>query len=565
MPSPKRRSSPAAASIPSAPQPTTRSSVGDRAQPALDRRHEDRDRQPDSEQVAEVVVDERGGEVAPRTRRRPGRRSPRGRSRVRSAARCDHEHRGRRASAAIVASGRSARSLGRPRARSASRAAALGGLAAAAVARGPRGRRTSSPTALELRRPLAQPGAAVGALGHVRAHLGAAALADDAELGPASAMPSKYSPTPAPLGLAGRAICAVESARGRRRWRRRSRAGGGRRCRRPAGPRPRRARRAQPSSSAWLGEQLEQLARHLGRRAPARRRGSRSGRPSVPWRGGADLVVVDQLGRVLDQRLVVVVERAEPVGEARRPGPRARRCARPASAGRRPGSRPCPGSGAGARPTTGTCSPRSRPPRIIMLDPVGVDLPGAVVGRDAVAREGAEDRHPRRHQPGALPAPEGRVRPTGRAAAAGSGGSRRRRRSPGRRPRSPTWTWVPKISSLSGDEPELVDELVVAGAVDDLLVLPAARTGASPAAPIAQPLALGDRDHRLAQRDAARRPAAATSSHGRGRDLEHRLQQLRLHLALELGRDGGEQRLDLLRQAPARRGRGSSAPPRCRP
>ena len=54
-----------------------------------------------------------------------------------------------------------------------------------------------------------------------------------------------------------------------------------------------------------------------------------------------------------------------------------------------------------------------RPAPHHLLDPVGVDLPGPVVGRDADPREGPEDRRARRHHPGPLPAPEGRVRRQG--------------------------------------------------------------------------------------------------------------------------------------------------------
>ena len=67
--------------------------------------------------------------------------------------------------------------------------AALGGLAPAPV-----GASLADPDLvadpLQLRRALAQAGAAVRALGHVRAHLGAAALADDGELG--AGHPLKY-------------------------------------------------------------------------------------------------------------------------------------------------------------------------------------------------------------------------------------------------------------------------------------------------------------------------------------------------------------------------------------
>ena len=143
-----------------------------------------------------------------------------------------------------------------------------------------------------------------------------------------------------------------------------------------------------------------------------------------------------------------------------------------------------------------------------LLDPVGVDLPGAVVGRDPDPREGPEDRRPRGHHPGAARRARTASSPTGRAAAAGSGGCRRRRRSPGPAPSIATWTWVPKISSWRAMQPELVDQLAVAGAVDDLLVLPE-RERVGPGRRQQQPALLGDLGHRAAQRRAARSPAAA--------------------------------------------------------
>jgi hypothetical protein len=63
-------------------------------------------------------------------------------------------------------------------------------------------------------------------------------------------------------------------------------------------------------------------------------------------------------------------------------------------------------------------------------------------------------------------------------------------------------------------------------------------------------VALGDLDHRAAQRDellAGGRDALAR----RRRDLEHGLHQLRLHLPVELGRDRREQHLDLLGEVEA--------------
>ena len=65
MPSLSALSSPSAASIPRAPQPIASSSGRDGAEPTLERGHEDRDAERAGKEVADVVVDERGREVAP--------------------------------------------------------------------------------------------------------------------------------------------------------------------------------------------------------------------------------------------------------------------------------------------------------------------------------------------------------------------------------------------------------------------------------------------------------------------------------------------------------------------
>ena len=109
---------------------------------------------------------------------------------------------------------------------------------------------------------------------------------------------------------------------------------------------------------------------------------------------------------------------------------------------------------------------------------------------------------------------------TARAAAAGSGGSRRRRRSPCRGSRSPTWTWVPKISSRLGDEAELGDELAVARRARRSAGRRSGRTGGCPAAPTSMPLPAAISRTSGAGRRAARSPSA-TSAHGRRGDLEH--------------------------------------------
>ena len=214
-----------------------------------------------------------------------------------------------------------------------------------------------------------------------------------------------------------------------------SRAGGGRRCRATS-------RSSTPSSSVAaaelvgvVGEQHDQVARHLLAPAPARPRRKSISLPSVPRTRGADLVVVDELGRVLDQRLLGVVERAEPVRE------------RDDQRGER--DRVLDPRLLVEDPRLDRAQVRVRahvPPqeRVVLdragahhqLDAVREDLPGAVVGRDPLAREGAEDRHARATSARCRSPSRRASWPTARAAAAGSGGCRRRRRSPGRGPRS---------------------------------------------------------------------------------------------------------------------------------
>ena len=92
-------------------------------------------------------------------------------------------------------------------------------------------------------------------------------------------------------------------------------------------------------------------------------------------------------------------------------------------------------------------------------------------------------------------------------------------------------------------------ELPVAGAIDDLLVLPE-RERVRPRGRQQQPPPLGDLRHRPAKLP----QLLGGLGHALARlggDLEHRLHQLGLHLPLELRRHGGEDRLDLLGQAQA--------------
>ena len=161
-------------------------------------------------------------------------------------------------------------------------AAALGGLAAGAV---------------DLRRPLADPLPAVRALGHVRAHLGAAVLADDEQVGLRHGLPqSTRRAEPVRWLLAGRlgrlghrgVEDLAELPRGGRGWPRRPCAGATPRC-----PLSRMSSRqsksaSEPSSSA-CGR-----SRSITRRASSGT-GTRScfGRstssPSSPWRAASHL------------------------------------------------------------------------------------------------------------------------------------------------------------------------------------------------------------------------------------------------------------------------------------
>ena len=235
---------------------------------------------------------------------RPGRRSPRGRGRRQVDGALDDQEDRRDDDRGDVTTGRAVRSIRRRGA--AGRSAALRRRRAARVLADPD--LVADP--LELRRPLAQPRAAVGALGDVRAHLGAAALADDGELGAGHATTeSKW-----PSGVCSpSAISATSPTRSSVRSIHRELAVGARavvsRSSIPS------SSSEQPSSLGVRAEPPDEAARHLGgghllagaeidqlaRRSRAR---------------GADLVVVDQLGRVLDQRLLGVVGVAEPVGEA---------------------------------------------------------------------------------------------------------------------------------------------------------------------------------------------------------------------------------------------------------
>ena len=102
---------------------------------------------------------------------------------------------------------------------------------------------------------------------------------------------------------------------------------------------------------------------------------------------------------------------------------------------------------------------------------------------------------------------------------------------------------------LEGDVAELVDQLVVAGPIDDPLVLPA-RKGVGPGSRHQEAALLGDLGDGVPQHPQLLARAAHVRARG-GRHLQHRLQQLGLHLALQLRRDRGEDRLDLVREVEA--------------
>ena len=172
-------SMPSAASMPSAPAGDHQDHGRSRAEPALDGEPEDHDPDGRYEQVADVGVDPWSCEVAPplaagdladdrsevldRDRARALDDHQHGR---------DHDRREHPVRAALEA-------LRDPN--PAPAGTSLGSLAAAA---GPTGlaRLQLVAASLELRRSLADPGAAIGALGHVGADLGPAAAADDAQL-----------------------------------------------------------------------------------------------------------------------------------------------------------------------------------------------------------------------------------------------------------------------------------------------------------------------------------------------------------------------------------------------
>ena len=190
-----------------------------------------------------------------------------------------------------------------------------------------------------------------------------------------------------------------------------------------------------------------------------------------------------------------------------------------------------------------------------------VVVPVLVVGRDADARERAEDRHPRRGQPGS--------RRRARTASSRDSASRI-----GTCTRIPLATWIALSGSssadvdvqaedqlLARDEAQLVDQVAVARRGGDPLVLPArerVRAGRADA----QPLLVGDVANLTPQRRAARAPASRMSAHG---FVEISSTDSISSGLMSPSRRVLEQVVDRVDQRVACPGRGSSAPPRCRP
>ena len=355
IPSPKAESSPSAASIPSAPQPTTSSSGGDRADAALDgragrsrsrartrtgsRRRRRRTARPDSATTGPPT----GPTIAPRS------------NTERLVARSTTISSAGTRIAAIVATGRAvrssvsaARSASRPR-----RSAALRRRRVAPVLAHPD--LVADP--FELRRPLAQPGAAVGALGHIRADLGPAALADDGQLGVAHRARITVRRAPAQGVWCARRSRAI-SARGRRV---RSIVASWRCAPVPLTSRSSTASSSAPQPSAAASSASNSTARAPSRAAgPGRRRGSRSA--ARRCRGGAARILLSSISSVgySTSGSLGVVERAEAVGEA--DGERRERdgVLDPRLLVEDPRLDRAEVRDAGARPTTGRCSRGSR-------------------------------------------------------------------------------------------------------------------------------------------------------------------------------------------------------------
>ena len=378
---------------------------------------------PIDEQVAEVVVDERGRDVAPALIADRAHDRAHVEQRERGRPLDDHHHRGDRDRERSSPRGARRRTCSRsrrglPHCGRRLRRSRLFSLRGQLV-----------PVALQLRRPLAQPGAAVGALRHVRAHFRAALLADDAQLRwRVHRANIDRGPGPIRRGWPRR---ARRPAPGCRRLARSIRAGGARRL--PASNSPDARELALATQLLGvLGELAEEPHRPSappGTSSPAQKSTST---PSIPLTAARTLLSsTSSVGYSTSAFPSSYWALRRCASETVMPP--GRWSARPGSAGRRPAPRPCRGWGAGARPTTGRCSPRSPRPHH-HLDAAGVHLPGTEVRGDARPGECPVDRVREDIIPVARRAGTASSS-TARASAACIAGGRRRRRSPGRRRR----------------------------------------------------------------------------------------------------------------------------------
>src|SRR3954454_5078033 len=258
----------------------------------------------------------------------------------------------------------------------------------------------------------------------------------------------------------------------------------------------------------------------------------------------ANLVVVDQLVRVVDARQALVVEGIEAMGQRQREGGESNRALDPRLLVEDTElDRAEIRVGAHVPPQVGVVL--DRPALHHLLDAVGVGLPAAVVRRDPHPWEGAEDRRSGRHHAGHLALPEGRV---------------------GRHPEQqrqvaahavsdvdrllgvvdPDVDVGPEDHLLVGDPPELRRELPVAGLVDDPLVLVVGggmRAGGADGEVVARAHLADAAPH---VRELRSRLGDVRA--GPGRHLQDRLHQLGLHLAGEILGQVPEDRVDPLGQ-----------------
>jgi hypothetical protein len=265
-----------------------------------------------------------------------------------------------------------------------------------------------------------------------------------------------------------------------------------------------------------------------------------------PAKRGAHLVVVDQLGGVLDQRLARVVQLVDPVREGGGQGGEANGVLEGRLLIEDPGlDRAEVRVRAHVPPHVGVVLDRTAPHHL--LDAVRVDLPGAVVRRDPDPGEGAEDRRARRHHPRPLAAPERRVG---------------RQRQQQRQVRAQAVGHVDRDLGIANGDVHVqregrlaLDEVaqrpaqqLVARAARDARLLPLGqRVRAGHARAQAQRLELGGQpraQHFQLGRHRARATVRAC------RQLERAGVRLGAHAGRQLGREGREDVVDRLRQPP---------------